>query len=1513
MSSLSSGYLSERGVLEHTALAHGLEIDQMPEQARIVDRLGTDTIRGNSLSQSAAELLWCPIHDANGTTTLWTVRVFPIVPNNGIPKFITTIGHHAAPFIEPAVWNIANQVASPLILTEGPIKGMILSQAGALSIGLQGVWLAAQKNAKGIYDLIPELQIFQWTNRKIYFAFDADQSNNPQVLQALIRAAFLLFAQGAEILQLTNWPLAEGKGIDDYLASKAGLDPEKQKGVLMELTTNAKPFIDTLRPQMLSLVEGELKKVALSAAQFSQLCKRLSGPLKIKGSALKRGGAQAPVWISGQTNSAGIPQIRHPQDRLDSEIYQEIGQVVSPHYVWFRRGHDVQVIAQIPSGFIYSENPDEQLTVKAFSPGFLSLSPGQAKSDLEDYCEPICLEEKGGDYIEVRKSFSREFCAGMLESPQFRATLPLIVRILTVPLPFRIRDRLVYPKSGYDQQFGTFLMPDAPVLYPMTLAQAIKVINEKMLAGFGFSAPQSRINAIARLLTPFARGILGWTERVPIWFYCANRPRAGKDYLSGTTLVLYEGHAYEDQPIAPGDSTETAKRIIAANQSGRRFLHFSNCEGYLKDSALFQASTALVIRGRQLGSNAAAADLELPNEMEFSLSANVGMTARPDFEARILRIELEFFDEEANSRVFPDKYLHQTIKENRAEILSAIAAIYQNWARAGFSIGPTTHTSYPRWGDVIGGVMVAADLGDPCVAFKGKFEVGEDPKTALMREVFRVCREAFGAEKVRKAQIYEVIQKEAEPDNDQLKSICPLHLPSDPAMQATIDCSEINKNQKRLGYLLKEFDGRFLDGIELVTDKSSRVPNRYTYRFLKKGDPDPKPRYTASSPTAGETELPLDQKKQSPTPKNENLSDCRTCRTSTDPLEVLKEEKSVGLVGLVGFFPATLTRAEHAIREIGREENIVCTQVQAIGNSPPSPPSPTPPLAVALDLETYGEPQISGGKNPKIKPSKDALDPRKGKIRLLSMTTDSPVSASAPQIFDLSKGAIPDGFKELIATASPLVIHNALFDLRFLLTNQIAISSDIFCTLTAARLLSNGTNAENDLGNVLRRYLKIDLPKDQGSSDWGALFLTDSQLEYARNDVRYLLPLKAVLETELETARLTKIFELESALIPVVAQMENTGIAVDGARLRALLESTARRVTDMSAELHAGFSLRDLNLDSPSQLLAAFAKVGVPLPDTAESTLAETAHPLATLVLQYRGQVKFGATVFSLLEAAGVGRIMGRFNPLGAVSGRFSSSGPNLQNIPRGPLRECFIASSPEHRLVITDYSQMELRAAAVVANDQAMIRAFRAGLDFHVETAAAVLRKESGAVSKSARQLAKAVNFGFLYGQQAKGFCAYAKTSYGAELSFPEAIEIREHFFATYTGLATWHEHARQQADALVEGRTLLGRRILPNPNEKEEQQRWNRFQMGTNYVIQGSCADTLKLAMVRLPPVLPSSARLILTVHDELVLECLDEDANIVAAQTQQVMKEAFREVFGDTVPAEVDTRICQNWGQK
>jgi hypothetical protein len=187
------------------------------------------------------------------------------------------------------------------------------------------------------------------------------------------------------------------------------------------------------------------------------------------------------------------------------------------------------------------------------------------------------------------------------------------------------------------------------------------------------------------------------------------------------TLIIYEGHAYEDLPIGK-ESEETGKRIMAAARNGRRFMHFSNCQEYLADQYLTQALTNPVINGRRLGSNDASSDLSIPNEMEFSLSANVGLTYREDFEPRMRKIELAYFEEDPNARVFKNRFLHQLVAEHRGLILSAIATLYHNWALKGFPAGPTAFVSYPRWAEVIGGIMVGAGLGDPCLPFTSNYD-----------------------------------------------------------------------------------------------------------------------------------------------------------------------------------------------------------------------------------------------------------------------------------------------------------------------------------------------------------------------------------------------------------------------------------------------------------------------------------------------------------------------------------------------------------------------------------------------------------------------------------------------------------------------------------------------------------------------------------------------------------------------------------------------------------------------
>ena len=230
-----------------------------------------------------------------------------------------------------------------------------------------------------------------------------------------------------------------------------------------------------------------------------------------------------------------------------------------------------------------------------------------------------------------------------------------------------------------------------------------------------------------------------WSTRTPLWAYWGNRPRAGKDYCATIPNILLDGFACEQQPIGK-DSAETSKRIMAANLAGAQILHFSNQQGYLDDPALTQAITALFISGRQLGSNSASAHQGVPNLADYSISLNVGSTCREDIVARSRQIELAFYAEDPNSRTFPRPDLHGWIAENRSRIISAIFALFKHWAEKGCPEGPTPFTSFPDWSRIVGGVMAACGLGDPCLPFKAEYEsVDRDTRTEAMTELYKVC------------------------------------------------------------------------------------------------------------------------------------------------------------------------------------------------------------------------------------------------------------------------------------------------------------------------------------------------------------------------------------------------------------------------------------------------------------------------------------------------------------------------------------------------------------------------------------------------------------------------------------------------------------------------------------------------------------------------------------------------------------------------------------------------------
>lgn len=265
------------------------------------------------------------------------------------------------------------------------------------------------------------------------------------------------------------------------------------------------------------------------------------------------------------------------------------------------------------------------------------------------------------------------------------------------------------------------------------------------------------------------------------------------------------------------------------------------------------------------------------------------------------------------------------------------------------------------------------------------------------------------------------------------------------------------------------------------------------------------------------------------------------------------------------------------------------------------------------------------------------------------------------------------------------------------------------------------------------------------------------------------------------------------------------------------------------------------------------------------------------------------------------GRIHAGFSLGGAATGRLSCSNPNIQNPPRDPIFRALFAPTPGRCLVVADYGQIELRVAALVSGDTAMLTAYADGRDLHRQTAAAVLGIDPEQVSKEQRQMAKAVNFGLLFGQGAKGLQAYAKGSYGVNMTLTQADNAKAAFFKAYPGLSAWQTTTRQAAERAKQVRTPGGRVRALDRN------------IGTeclNTPIQGGAAECLLAALAELQ--LDSlNARLVNIVHDELVVECDPEQAAAVSGEVERAMVAGFLAIFPEGSTRElVEAHTGPNW---
>jgi DNA polymerase-1 len=552
---------------------------------------------------------------------------------------------------------------------------------------------------------------------------------------------------------------------------------------------------------------------------------------------------------------------------------------------------------------------------------------------------------------------------------------------------------------------------------------------------------------------------------------------------------------------------------------------------------------------------------------------------------------------------------------------------------------------------------------------------------------------------------------------------------------------------------------------------------------------------------------------------------------------------------------------------------------------------------VAIDLETTG------------------LDPRKDSVRLLSLAT-----RDATYIVDC-QSVDPAGLFPILAEVT-VVAHNALFDLGFLSSLGFE-PGKVADTMILSQLLHAGSKVEplkrgqtsHSLDSVVKRELGLELDKSHQSSDWGGT-LTPEMIEYAAKDVEVLLPLYEVLKAKIEVAGLTYVAEIEHRTLPAVVWMSSAGVPinvdgwkeqarnteVDAARLKDELNTLAPEHPDGKA----------WNFGSPQQVRKAVKLLGVDLPDTKDETLAFYAkeHEFISALRDYRKTSKLASTYGAAWLENGYyqnGRIYASWRQLRAATGRMACDHPNLQNIPRsGPLRSYIRA--PEGRLfVIADYSQIELRIAAKISGDKEMLTAYAEGRDLHTLTAQSLVRRE--AVTKDDRKLAKAVNFGLLYGMGAKGLRVYALKSYGIKMSLEEAALYRRRFFQTYPGLRRWHDNERRVwLRGRTETRTLTGRRRM------DVQKLTDRL----NAPVQGTGADGLKLALALLwerSGECPGAVS-VLACHDEIVVECTAEQAEDTRRWLERAMIEGMDDVLNGTeevdVPVEIEARIARSWGE-
>ncbi|HJT28552.1 MAG TPA: DNA polymerase [Pyrinomonadaceae bacterium] len=552
------------------------------------------------------------------------------------------------------------------------------------------------------------------------------------------------------------------------------------------------------------------------------------------------------------------------------------------------------------------------------------------------------------------------------------------------------------------------------------------------------------------------------------------------------------------------------------------------------------------------------------------------------------------------------------------------------------------------------------------------------------------------------------------------------------------------------------------------------------------------------------------------------------------------------------------------------------------------------------------------------------LDPYTSRLRLIQLaTTDRVYIVDFDHFANGHEGLAP--LRRLLEAPRPIKIaHNAKFDAKFIKHNLGVDLGGLFDTLLASQLVGAGDIEErHGLETVASRYLNEAVDKSERLSNWN-FELSEAQLEYAARDAAVLLPLREKLIDRLKSESLVKVAQLEFECVMPVVDIELAGFYMHKERWLEQLSIVEKRRVELAEQLQqvlaeessqgslfGGPQREDINLDSQQQLTKALTRLGIPVPDSTRNWKLQplaVEYPIIGTLLEYRTVQKaltsYGENMIEMINPV-TKRLHADFRQIGAPTGRFACTNPNIQQVPHSvEYRRCFSGYPEGRKLIIADYSQIELRILAEFSGDRGFIEAFNSGADLHRVTAAQVFNASLDQVTKDQRDFAKRLNFGVVYGIGAQRFALMTG------LSVPDAENVLRRYFSTYRQLDTYLREAANRAVSERQARTASGRLVRFRYDENDRQQISMTQRNGKNTPIQGTSADILKRALKLLRDELrETNAKIVNIIHDEIVVESDADEAESIAEKVERVMRVAGEEYL-KTVPVKVETEIAEEW---